>query len=275
MLNYVERGEGPPVILVHGMAASLYDWEALLPALASAGFRGFAPDLMGHGESFKPSFPEAYTLEAFYNSLESWIETLGLNEQLTLISHSLGGYLCLLYNLRHPERVRAQVLIAPLYRPSQLSPVLRLARRRPTLGARALRVVPLKLIDWVLAWDPINLEGFTPQARRQIAIDYKRASPFILNLPRQIKDLTPKLSHLHTPSLVVWGTRDLTLNPASFPALVDALPSGYGHNFQDSGHQPHIGRPDQVNRLAVEFLLDEKISGTKDVCHTGFARQAI
>ena len=53
-INYVQAGEGAPVIMLHGLAASLHDWDALLPALARAGYAGYALDILGHGDSAKP-----------------------------------------------------------------------------------------------------------------------------------------------------------------------------------------------------------------------------
>ena len=91
-------------------------------------------------------------------------------------------------------------------------------------------------------------------ARQQVAIDIKRASPHILNLPRTVPDLTPELSRLQTPVQVIWGEKDLTLNPGSFPSLVSALPNSQGHPIPNCGHQPHLTQPEIVNQLVLSFL---------------------
>jgi pimeloyl-ACP methyl ester carboxylesterase len=253
-LNYITEGAGPPAILVHGLAASLYDWEVLVPELVSYGYRSFAVDLFGHGDSPKPDQPELYTASTLYQTLEDWIESLEASPPYLLVGHSLGGYLVLKYGLSHPGKVGAMVLIDPLFCPRQLSPVLRLFNRRPTIGMKALQAVPLKILDTVLGWDPINLAQFSPHARRQIALDYKRASPYIMNIPHTVPDLSPRLNEVKPATLVIWGDRDLTLNPASFPDLVEGLPNAAGHPIQACGHQPHIGKPVLVNRLIVDFL---------------------
>ena len=77
-INYTVHGDGAPVILIHGMAASLYDWEALMPALAASGYRAYALDLPGHGESAKPDDPGYYNAQSVYNQVNAWIESLGL-----------------------------------------------------------------------------------------------------------------------------------------------------------------------------------------------------
>lgn len=253
-LSSRQLGHGPLVVMVHGMAASGYDWEALMPTLAEAGFRSVAVDLLGHGDSAKPLSVESYLYPNFYATFESWLDSQTQSEPGVLIGHSLGGHLSLKYSLRRPERVRALVLINPLYSLRQLSPVLRLLHRRPTWGARAVQLVPLAVIDRVLAWDPINLAGFPLEARHQIALDYKRASPLIFYLTPTIPDLTNELRHLQQPTLTIWGGRDLTLDPASFPRLVAQIKAGRGYTLPRSGHQPHIGEPQQVNRLVLDFL---------------------
>ena len=49
--NYFQKGKGVPVILIHGLAASLHDWDDLIPDLAANGYACYAPDLLGHGDS--------------------------------------------------------------------------------------------------------------------------------------------------------------------------------------------------------------------------------
>lgn len=260
-LSHVEMGppQGrPAVILVHGLAASRYDWEALLPALA-VDYRALAVDLLGHGDSDKPTDRRAYNAETFYQALEAWIDALDLQPPLRFVGHSLGGYLSLKYSLRHPERVQALALIAPLYCLGQVSPLLRLFRHRPGIGARALSAVPLEWINRALSWDTTNLAGFSPQARQRIALDYKRASPDILRVVGDIPDLMPYVNGVRVRTLVIWGGRDLTLNPRSFQPLVERFPDAVGQCLAHSGHQPHIGQPMKVNRMVLDFLEGREV----------------
>jgi pimeloyl-ACP methyl ester carboxylesterase len=254
LLHYIARGEGPPVILIHGMAASSHDWEALMQDLAEAGYRALAVDLLGHGESAKPDAPHVYTSRHLYATVEAWLADLKDNPPFILVGHSLGGFMCLNYALRYPQNVRAIVLIDPFYTPRQLSPLLRWLNRRPDLGVKALQVVPLKVIDALLGWDPISAPHFRPGVRWQIAVDYKRASPHILYVPRTLPDLTPDLGRVEAPCLVIWGEKDLTLHPGTFSELVAGLPNACGRPIPGSGHQPHIGNPSLVNRLILDFL---------------------
>jgi pimeloyl-ACP methyl ester carboxylesterase len=113
-LAYVEEGRGdPPVVLVHGMAC---DHTHLLPQLhhLSPRHRVVAVDLRGHGASDKPE--GRYTTEVFGGDLRFLFDGLGLDRPI-LIGHSLGGSVALDFAVRHPELVRALVLLDSGIRP--------------------------------------------------------------------------------------------------------------------------------------------------------------
>lgn len=253
-VNYVKEGDGKPVVLVHGIAASLHDWTNMIPDLVGDGYQACALDLLGHGESHKPENPLAYNVERLFEHFNNWLEELNLAPPLHLVGHSLGGYLSIMYTLRYPDKVRAMVLINPFYSLKQISPILRLVGRRPHISERTMRAVPEWLINFVLGWDPSSAANFSPEARQQIANDYKRASPHFVRITRDIPDLTSLLPHIIIPTTVIWGERDLTLKPDSFKFLVEKLPVSSGHPIPDCGHQPHIGKPELVNQLVLEFF---------------------
>lgn len=253
-LDYISRGNGPTVILIHGMGASRYDWEALVPELVSKGYRTYAVDLLGHGNSPKPDNPEQYTIQAMYEALVRWIEMQQPPAPFHLIGHSLGGYLSLMLSLQQAELVHSVSLIDPLYTLTQIHPVLRYFSKSPGLGVKLLPRVPHNLIDTLLGWDPVTSTQFSPQARLQTALDIKRASPHILNIPRSVQDLTPQLALVQQPCQVIWGDKDLTLSSDSFPPLVASLPQAKGHEIPGTGHQPHIGVPEIVNPMILEFI---------------------
>jgi pimeloyl-ACP methyl ester carboxylesterase len=253
-LDYHVRGRGPTVILIHGMGASRYDWEALVPELVSAGYRTYTVDLLGHGSSPRPDASDLYTVESIYGALEDWIDRLSAPGPYHLIGHSLGGYLSLEYSLSHQDEISAITLIAPLFTPNQISPVLRYLSRSPKLGIKLLPLIPVGWIEKLLGWDSITSSQFTPEIRLQIAMDIKRASPLILYIPSSVSDLTPKLAQVQQPSQVIWGNKDLTLAPETYPSLVASLPNVTENYLPGSGHQPHIGAPEKVNPLILDFV---------------------
>lgn len=253
-LHAICKGEGRPVILLHGLASSLQNWQSQTIALSKAGYCAHAVDLPGHGESPSPAAVDFYNAETFSSVVKSWIQDLDLQQPPVLIGHSLGGYLSLRYALSHPRTVKGLVLIAPLYSPHQIYQPLRLLRKRPELGEEVLRLTPEEWINAVYKKLPTRIAGFPPEQRQQIVKDYKRCSPLVMHLPATLEDLTPLLPTLGLPVQVIWGTNDLTLRPASFERLVKSLPNAVGHPIRRCGHQPHVSQAEQVNQLLLAFL---------------------
>ena len=257
-IHFLSEGRGAPVILLHGMAASHHDWDQLIPPLVKAGYHAFAPDLFGHGDSPKPNDPQQYRFDALYAHLAAWLAGLNLEQPPVFIGHSLGGFLSLKYALDHPQSVRGLVLVNPFYAHNQISSWLRLLNRQPKLGAQALRLTPQRIIRSIASLEPTSRRYFPPQTRSRKAADYKRASPHILHIPHTVPDIGADLPALQLPTLVIWGEKDLTLRPDSFPRLVKALPHACGYPVQWCGHQPHLGAPEVVNRVVLEFLESSK-----------------
>lgn len=262
VVNFVQQGTGEPVILTHGLAASLHDWDDLLPELADAGYAGYALDLLGHGESHKPANHHEYTFEAVFEHFSAWIDSQYLADPLVLIGHSLGGGLSLQYALRYPKRVRALVLVNPFYDIRQLPPLMRLAFQRKLINTTLLERMPYRLFRFFVDVSSVNFyignreTHILPEhIRYQTALDYTRASSGIYNIPRTFPDLTSNLSSIHQPTLLLWGGRDQSLDPGSFPKLAEKLPNVVAsHQFPICGHVPHQCHPEQLNPHVMEFL---------------------
>lgn len=253
-ISYKSDGQGRPVLLFHGIAASNLDWEHLTPLLVTHGFRVISPDLPGHGESIKPNDPALYTFDWLYQLIRTWIDELYLDQGMTLIGHSLGGLISLRLANDMPERINKLVLIDPFFHRQQLSPILRFVNRRPELCGKALGAAPPWLIQAVITLDINSLIYFDRTTRRQIALDYKRASPHIPHLARSVPEPGFDAGRITQPTLVIWGEKDLTLAPDTFPYLVSILPNARGYPVPGAGHQPHLSLPSKVNPLILNFL---------------------
>ncbi len=242
------------MILIHGMAASSRDWDGLIPELAQAGFRVYAPDLLGHGNSAKPRERAQYSADSIYSHFEEWILNLQLSAPPVLVGHSLGGFLSLAFALRHSDRVKGLFLINPFYTPDQLPHRLQLLRLHPEWGEKALRFAPLWLIELGTMLEPFDARHCPGDIRLQEARDYKRAASHIAYIPFTLPDLTPRLRELRLPVKVIWGDKDVTLKPHSFPSLVKALPNASGHIIHGRGHKPHISQPAEAHASILAFL---------------------
>src|SRR5262245_20239709 len=119
--NFIQHGTGTPVVLVHGIAASLHDWDELIPELTENGYASHALDLLGHGDSPKLD-SHAYQIDWMVEHFDGWMRSLNLTELAIIIGHSLGGYIALDYARRFPNLARGLVLVNPFYSRSQLNP---------------------------------------------------------------------------------------------------------------------------------------------------------
>jgi pimeloyl-ACP methyl ester carboxylesterase len=188
-----------------------------------------------------------------YNTLVSWIDSCPSIKPLLLIGHSMGGYFCLRYAWQHPEHVSGLGLINPLYTPGQISPVLRLLNCSPRLSGRIIGLAPSWLVMSVLRLDPTRNKRLPKPHLERFIHDYKQLSPHVFTLPHTLLDLKSSLQDIPCPALVVWGKRDLILNPASFPLLVQQLPQAVSLMLPTVGHEPHLEYPALVNPHMVEF----------------------
>ena len=251
-VHYIQEGNGPPVIMIHGVAGSHHHWKYLRPELATAGFQVFALDLLGHGKSEKPECNgTGYHIEAIYAHLANWISHLELKQPPILIGHSMGAYLMLLYAIRNPGKVRGMVLVSPFYNPKQLSGLLRLSLRGERLSTKVLRVAPAWTISSAMALTKLKGEQLSRADRKQLALDFKRSDPRVITFPKTTQDLSPYLKRIKERVLVVWGKSDLTLSPKSYPALVDALPNALACPLP-GGHNIHLTHP-AFNQHIIQF----------------------
>lgn len=264
--NYISQGQGPPVIMIHGIAASLHDWDDLMPELTQSGYSSYALDLLGHGESPKPD-SRAYQMDWLFEHFLNWINSLRLTEPAVLIGHSLGGYIALEYALRVAAWTRGLVLVNPLYSLRQLPAFLRRTYHRPNLSSFIVRRTPKWIFRMIVDMASIAmghsngaLHSLPVRVRAQTARDYARAAPGVYHVPNTGEDLTPHLPSISLPTLVIWGDRDQTLSPASFPKLVAAMPRAVGRSIR-AGHTPHQSNPAEFNEIVKAFLSEVQPEG--------------
>ncbi len=257
--NYIQTGTGTPVILIHGIAASLHDWDDLIPELSQRGYASYALDLLGHGDSPKIN-SRAYQMDWLFEHFSQWVRSLHLTEPAIVIGHSLGGYIALEYARRVSAWTRGLVLVSPFYSLSQLPPLLRRTYRHSHLSHFIVGRTPgwmfrliVDMTSMAMGHSSGALHSLPERIRAQTALDYTRTSPGVYNVINTSADLNGHLASLSIPSLIVWGDRDQTLAPSSFPKLVNRMPRAVGKSIR-AGHVPHQSNADEFNQMVFEFL---------------------
>jgi len=254
VLAYTVTGDGPPIILIHGFAASNFDWIYLEPELANHGFKVYSPDLIGHGNSNNSNPVKGYTFEVIYQHFSDWISSQVYGQGVTLVGHSLGGLISLNFAIQNPKVIRNLVLINPYYSKKQLNWFLRYTSQHPEPYRRALQAAPSWLIRMIISLDIHGYIHYEDRIRRQKAEDVSRAAPEIVYIPGSIPHFSTHLQDIQAPTCVIWGTKDRTLNPISFPELAEVLPEAISVPISGAGHQPHLTNTNQLNQSVIEFL---------------------
>ncbi len=261
--HYLAAGEGPPLVLLHALGESAFDWRWVLPALARK-HRVYAPDLPGFGYSAKPSAD--YSPAFFARFVGAYLDALRL-ESPAVVGNSIGGLAALRLALSEPARVSALGLVASAGLGREITYALRLptlpgygeaavAWGKTPLGAfqRAWSRVPLLFghpervpAEWITEQTEIaQLPGFT-----QATMAALRAQ---VDLGGQREVLIDQLPHLQVPTLVVWGERDRVFPYSQGQKALSCLRQGALELVPDCGHLPHIERPDRLAALLGRFL---------------------
>ncbi len=264
--RYLTAGGGPPLLLLHGVGDNAFDWQWVMPALAST-YQVYALDLPGSGGSVKP-LPD-YSPAFFTRFAAAFLDALGV-ERTTVVGNSLGGLIGLRLTLSDPERVAALGLVSSAGLGREVTYALRSlalpgygklavawGKRRPGAAQRALGRSALLFArpwrvprEWIkeqyrLARLPGFLEAQLATVRVQVGVRGQR------------EVLVDRLLHLKVPTLVVWGTRDRVLPYSQAQEAVSRLPEGALGLIPDCGHAPHVEQPEQFVSSLGEFLSDK------------------
>ncbi len=118
-IAYVEEGSGDPIVLLHGNPTSSFLWRNVIPELVQSG-RVIVPDLIGQGDSEKlpaSEGPSRYSLEVAYNYVDGLLETIGADENVTLVIHDWGSGIGFLWAMRHAAAVKGVAYLEGIVKP--------------------------------------------------------------------------------------------------------------------------------------------------------------
>lgn len=265
--HYVEQGDGPLVLLLHGFPECWYSWRAQLPALAAAGYRAVAPDMRGYNLTDKPA--GGYNIEQLVDDAVALAAALG-DERAHVVGHDWGGIVAYQVAWRRPEFVRSLVVMnAPhpaafgRYLRSNISQLLKssymflfqipglperiLTRRRAAAVAAAFR----RNARRPDAFSPEDLEVYREAMLRPGAASSTLA--YYRQAVRQGPGAWPK-SPIVVPTLVLWGEGDPVLRTGMNDRLGDWVKNLTFRPIPDCGHWTQQEQPEAVNRELVAWL---------------------
>jgi haloalkane dehalogenase len=268
--HYIDEGEGDPVVMVHGNPTWSFYYRNLIKAL-SGRYRSIVPDHIGCGLSDKPEVTDYdYRLRSRVDDLDNLLDTLTIDEKITLILHDWGGMIGMAYALRHPEKIRRLVVMntaAFLPPPAKRIPV-RLSIIRSSVPLAALAVLGFNLFA-VGALFMASKKGLSPEVKKGLTAPYNcwknriATLKFVQDIPlaakdpsyrlvKQIDDQLQTLSNL--PMLICWGDHDFVFDQDYLAEWQRRFPQAEIHRFPDAGHYVLEDVPEKIIPLTQDFL---------------------
>jgi pimeloyl-ACP methyl ester carboxylesterase len=269
-VHYLTAGEGPPLLLLHGLGATASVWIPLFDALTDH-FTVYAPDRPGRGLSTAVDYRETGFREFGVEYLTDFLDALGI-EEASVMGNSLGGFQSLALTVDHPERVDRLCVIGA---PAGLSldiPLLFRLFDVPVVG------------DWLFDYLKEESVADARKAYRQINVVDDSELPDIYfepgivgeDLPGQREslwsmletlgnfwgmhsqfDLRGKVREIETPTRFVWGTEDYFWPPAVGRPVAGTMANADFVTLHDHGHMPWLEPDDDATEAVVAFLTGE------------------
>lgn len=262
-IAYEVTGNGPLVVLAHGMGDSRASYRFVVPELVAAGYRVAAVDLRGCGES-STDWP-AYTRTDIAGDLIAVVRHLG--GPAVLVGHSISGGAVTIAAAQTPELIDGIVELGPFTRKQTLSlGDLRVKRYRTGMTRLAMAGI-LGSVTWWRRYLDVAFPGRKPadwadQLRR---IETKLGEPDRMKALQRMGQSAPvdagvQLGNVCCPALIVEGSLDPDwADPrAEGEAIVAALPAGLAELevIDGAGHYPHTQFPDETVALLLPFLKE-------------------
>ncbi len=244
-IHYYEAGQGPTVILLHGLGANAGIWVANIGAL-SAHYHVIAPDQIGFGHSDKPLID--YKIATFVDFLYGFMQSQKI-AKATLVGNSLGGWIAVEFALQHPEMVEKLVLVdAGGLSFESAPPTINL---NPASLDDTKKVLSIVFYNQGMVTDLAVAAVFTRHLKDDDGYTIRRTMEGITTT-NQNEDT--KLSSVHVPTLVVWGANDALL-PLSMGERFHAGISGSKLiAIKECGHIPQLEKAEEFNRAVLDFL---------------------
>jgi epoxide hydrolase 4 len=269
-LHYVEAGDGPLIVLLHGFPEFWFGWRLQIAPLAAAGFRVVAPDTRGVNLSSKPDGLAAYSADKLAADIRGLIRERGAESAL-VVGHDWGGTIAWTMAMNHPEVVdRLAILNAAhprrlnqgLRSPSQLRKSWYFFFFQPpglperVVSAGHWRFFRNFLRDAQPAYTSEEtdryVDAWSQPGGATAMINYYRAAV------RPPKGSKTELRPISAPTLVIWGQRDRYLGPnLAEPDRADVPKLDRVERLPNASHWVHHDEHERVTQLLIDFFAPQ------------------
>lgn len=265
-VTYRLMGEGPAIVLIHGITSSSRTWRSVMPALARK-HTVLAPDLLGHGASAKPRGD--YSLGAYASGVRDLLALLGIT-RVTVVGHSLGGGIAMQFAYQFPERLERLILIDSGGLGNEVHPVLRAAtlpgaelvmplmfNQRARSAGRAVGAALGKLGIRGSADVRGLAEGVDSLADAETRRAFVHTARSVIDPLGQRVDARDRLYlSEQIPTLLVWGRQDRIIPLSHGEEAHELMPHSRLEIFDGAGHFPFNDDPARFVSLVEDFVAE-------------------
>lgn len=254
------RGEGPPVLLLHGFPDSLRLWHALAPRLVAGGFRTIAPDQRGFGASGAPAGRRHYVIERLVDDATELLAALGVREPVHVLGHDWGAVVAWCLAMLRPDAVRSAVAVSVGHpreyalagREQKLKGLYTVGWQFPGIAER-----------WMQANDWARMRRWLrqhPDAQACIA-DLARPGRLTAGFNWYRANLLPALARrwpaCTVPMLGIWGSEDHCLAEDQMARSGRRVSGRWRYQRIDgAGHWLPLEQPERIASLAADWFRD-------------------
>lgn len=251
-LATLDRGSGPPVLLVHGFPLDHTMWDAQVEALSEQ-YRVIAPDLRGFGRSELTE--EQVTMEQFADDLAGLLDRLEVAGPVVFCGLSMGGYIAWEFWRKYTDRLRGLVLCdtraaadAPQAAAARLDTAERVLREGTATLAEGM--IPKLFAPGTRKTNPRLVESIR---RVMLSADPKAVAAAARGMAQR-RDFTSTLSQIACPTLVLVGELDAISTPEEMRSIADAIPGSRLVEIAGAGHMSPLERANDVSAALLDFL---------------------
>ncbi len=257
--HYIEKGEGKPVLLLHGFFYDSYLWAANIDALAK-NFKVYALDLWGFGYSTRE--PLDYDYQLYVDQVLLFMDSLGIS-RASLVGQSMGGGTAILFCVQHRERVNKLLLVDPAGLPNPLplkGQVFKLPRTGEFfLGLNNNAIRRKNLRDFWIHNKELLTKSYFDNVTRFHKINH--TTEVLLKILRKeffdkLRDEINCLAQMEVPILLVWGREDKLIPLTCGQEMHRILKGSRLEIIDNAGHVPNFEGAEEFNQLAVDFLRE-------------------
>jgi pimeloyl-ACP methyl ester carboxylesterase len=255
--NYLEAGEGDPVILIHGSGPGVTayaNWRVVIPALAQK-FRVIAPDVVGFGFTERPSDVE-FGVQTWANQVLGLMDSLGVH-RAHLVGNSFGGAIALRIATQYPDRVDRMVLMGSMGVDFPITEGLERVWGYEPSFENMRRVLDV----FAYSRDLVNDELAEVRYRGSIQPGFQESFSAMFPAPRQrwvgaMTSPEAEIRALPHKTLLIHGREDQVIPVQASFKLLELIDNADLHVFSHCGHWSMIERSAEFNRLVSEFFSD-------------------